>query len=140
MLDVLDVVALVASESANQKPLDVADIRVETTVSSNSNDIEVVISNEGSRTARIIQLEPALSMTARGVFNFSRLLEEGQLTLEPGQSVRVSMTPRGLLPEAKSPAYLSASILSAQLGQSFNVVTVEPAFCEVHVVDGVRMV
>ena len=135
-----DHVTVATSAFSNKGYFDLAAIRVETIVNSSNNDIRVVITNEGGQTARISQLEPVLSMTARGVFNFSRLLTDGRLILEPGQSVHVSMTPRGLLPEATSPAYLSASILSSQLRQSFNVITVELAFGEVQVLEDVRLV
>lgn len=139
MFDMLNK-AIPDDHACRSDKLDLADIQVETTVSSSDNHISVVISNQGNHTARITRVEPALSMTARGVFNFSRLLTQGRLTLAPGESAKVDLIPRGLLPEAASPAFLSASILASELRHSFRIMTEDPAIGRVQVLEGVRMV
>lgn len=70
---------------------DLADIEVRTTVSSVSNDIEIVLTNTGSAPVCITDMTPAEIHTARGKFDFNALLENGSLELASGENITVPL-------------------------------------------------
>lgn len=117
---------------------DIAQIDVYTRVSSSTNDVEVVIQNSGSQSARITQMTPSQTVTRRGTFEFAPLLKNGDLQLAAGQRVTVPMTPRAVVLDASSSAAQRAESLSDALRKSFSVVTENEAFAYVRVADTVR--
>lgn len=66
---------------------ELAQIDVHVWHSASINDIAIVFTNAGSETTTITQLTPNKLVAARGEFDFSELLKDGPLRLEPGQSV-----------------------------------------------------
>lgn len=79
------------SDLAAELPL--ADISVSARVSTATNDLEVVLTNTGNAATTITQVTPREMLVNRGRFDFSRLLQSGDLSLQPGQSVVVPMEP-----------------------------------------------
>ena len=129
---------LASASDVDSLPL--ADIQVYTRVSAASNDIEVVIQNAGAHPARITQMTPTQTSTRRGVFDFSSLMREGELTLAAGEQVSVGMTPHPVVLDASTTSQQRAASLSAALRRSFSVVTENDAFARVTVADGPRFV
>ncbi len=70
---------------------DLADIEVTTTVSSITNDLEIVLTNTGTESVAITDMTPAELHTARGKFDFNALVEQGSLELAAGEKVRVPL-------------------------------------------------
>lgn len=79
------------TEIAFDGTTDLADIEVRTSVSSVTNDIEIVLKNTGSTHASITDMTPAEIHTARGKFDFNALLENGSLELASGESISVPL-------------------------------------------------
>lgn len=117
---------------------ELAKISVYTRVSSASNDIEVVIQNTGAEDALITQITPSQTVTRRGTFDFSQLLDKGDVQLKAGQSIRVPMTPRTVVLDASTSATQRAQSLSDALRRSFSVITDHEAFARVEVSENVR--
>ena len=134
-LPLVDPGSSVLSES-----LSLADIQVQTRVSSLTNDIEVLISNVGATPTTITQMTPALTVTKRGQFDFAQLLTEGDITLAPGQYVTVPMTRHGSQISAADTSNNQAGSLTGALRRSFSVITENDSFAKVSVVDGMRFV
>jgi len=88
-------------------------LRVHTRVSVLTNDIEVVIRNVGSDTANITELTPSETVTKRGRFNFNELMKHGDLTIQPGQSVSVQMTPHPVVIDASAVTARAESLTEA---------------------------
>lgn len=114
-------------------------INVHSRLSASTNDIEVVITNIGDQAARITQLTPSQTNTQRGVFHFSKLLDEGELVLAAGQSTTVPMTPHSGVVDIATQAAQHARSLSAALRSSFSVITDNSAFARVNVMDGIKL-
>jgi len=92
---------------------DMAQIRVHTRVSVETNDIEVILTNNSDVTAHITELTPAETVTKRGRFNFAELMKQGELRIEAGESVSVPMTPHPVVIDASDVARRSASLNEA---------------------------
>lgn len=58
-----------------------------------SNDISVVLTNKGSETSVITAITPMQINLARGSIDFSELLAEGSVVLQPGESVVAPFKP-----------------------------------------------
>ncbi len=119
------------NNSENEDSL--SSLHVYTRVSASTNDIEVVIANTGKESARITQMTPSQTSTARGVFNFAQLMEQGDLVLEAGQSVSVPMTKHPVVVGTPVNAAKHASSLTQSLRSSFSVITDNDAFARVDV-------
>jgi len=65
------------------------DIQITVRLNSVTHDLEVLITNTSASTTTITNMTPAEIHTARGRFDFSALLEAGDVRLAPGQSVSV---------------------------------------------------
>ena len=119
---------------------ELADIQVDTRVSSVTNDIEVVVTNRSAQATRITQITPSETSTKRGRFNFDALLAKGDLTLAPGESVTVPMTPHAVVLDASTSAGERAHSLTSALKRSFSVITDNESFARVSIGDKVRYV
>lgn len=117
---------------------ELANIEVHTRLSAATNDVEVVVTNVGDQTARITQMTPSQTNTKRGVFHFSKLMDNGELVLEAGQSVSVPMTPHTVVLDATSNT-TRANSLSAALRSSFSVITENASFARVNIASGIRL-
>lgn len=104
-----------------------ADITVSSRISSVTNDIEVVIKNTGASSATITQMTPSYTVTHRGQFDFSKLLDGGELNLTPGQSVSVPLEQRRAVGQ-------SAPLMES-LRKSMSIVTEGQSFAKVNIVD-----
>lgn len=129
--------------------LPLADISVSTRVSTTTNDLEVVLTNSGESAATITQVTPLEMHVNRGKFDFSRLLQSGDLHLHPGQSVVVPMEPVrvnagariknnaqpmfAVTPMADSPT------LATALQKNISVVTEGDAWAKVTILDQSRL-
>ncbi len=114
-------------------------LHVYTRVSSSTNDIEVVIANTGKDTARITQMTPSQTSTARGVFDFAQLMDKGDLVLEPGQSVSVPMTKHPVTVGRPVSVEKHASSLINSIRSSFSVITDNAAFARVDVGSSIKL-
>ena len=126
------------NESVVNDMPDLASTKVHTRLSSASNDVEIVITNTGDQRTRITQLTPSHTSTKRGVFNFSNLMNNGDLVLDAKQSVTVPMTPHAMALADTTSAGQHAQTLTHALRSSFSVVTENSAFAKVDVMDGIR--
>lgn len=117
---------------------EIADLKLHTRVSALSNDIEVVITNVGQKRSLITQMTPSQTVTKRGHFDFSSLLENGDLCLAPGQSVTVPMTPNAVVLDASTNVGQRADSLTNALRKSFSVITENESFARVSIVDQIR--
>ena len=115
-------------------------IQLHTRVSSFTNDIEVVITNTGSSVARITQMTPSQTTTARGTFDFAKLMQRGELTLNPRESVVVPMLPHTQTANGSSALTPHAASLTKALRTSFSVITDNASFARVDVMEGMRLV
>lgn len=118
----------------------IVQISVYTRVSSSANDLEVVIQNTGSESARITQMTPSQTVNRRGTFDFSSLFDNGELKLAAGQSVSVPMTPHAVILDASTTAKQRAQSLTDALRKSFSVITENEAFARVDIAETVRFV
>lgn len=122
---------------------EIADLELQTRVSSLTNDLEVVITNKSEQATRITQLTPSLTSTERGYFDFSNLLKDGDLELGAGKSVSVPMRPYpNKLAAGTDVARRSRQAegsISAALKKSFSVITDNESFARVSIVDSIRM-
>ena len=64
-------------------------IAVTTRISTEDNDLEVVLTNESNQSVTITQLIPSQVDTARGSFDFSQVLDNGPRQIEIGESIYV---------------------------------------------------
>jgi len=64
-------------------------IAVTTRISTEDNDLEVVLTNQSNQPVTITQLVPSQIDTARGSFEFSQVLENGPRQLKAGESIYV---------------------------------------------------
>jgi len=65
------------------------DIHIGTRLASNTNDLEVVITNASNTEATITDMTPAEINTARGRFDFNTLFDSGELRLKASESIIV---------------------------------------------------
>lgn len=114
-------------------------LQVFTRISSSTNDVEIVISNKGKNAARITQMTPSQTNSARGVFNFSQLLDNGDLVLEAGQSVSVPMTKHPAIAGTPLSVANHASSLTNSLRSSFSVITDNAAFARVDIAGNIKL-
>ena len=114
-------------------------LHVYTRVSSSTNDIEVVIANTGNESARITQMTPSQTSTARGVFNFAQLMEQGDLVIEAGQSVSVPMRKNSVVVGTPVSAAKHASSLTHSIRSSFSVITDNDTFARVDVTGNIQL-
>jgi len=93
---------IVSAESAPSVPTETArqvwppvksssQLTVKSRVSSETNELEIVISNEGSEATTITQMTPTRLPTPRGSFNISNVLSDGPRHLAAGESVSIPM-------------------------------------------------
>jgi len=129
---------LSGSPSPDVNALPLADIQIHTRVSAVTNDLEVLVTNTGSSSTTITQLTPSVTVTKRGKFNFSQLLKNGNLTLAPGQSMSVPMTPHAVSVSSLETMNGQSQSLSEALRRSFSVVTENDAFAKVNVIEGMQ--
>lgn len=125
--------------SDSEAEASLSSLHVYTRVSSSTNDIEVVIANMGKDTARITQMTPSQTRTARGVFNFAQLMDNGDLVLEAGQAVSVPMTKNPLLVGTPVSVKKHASSLTNSIRSSFSVITDNAAFARVVVGSNIKL-
>ncbi len=123
---------------ANAGHAELADIEVSTRVSSITNDLEVLITNNGRSSTTISQMTPSVTSTKRGRFDFSALMKQGNIELAPGQSLSVPMRPHAHKVDATDTSGLHAHNLTDALRRSFSVITDNDSFAKVHVRDGIR--
>ena len=107
--------------------LELGSIEVTTRVSAISNDLEVAMTNVGKQRVNITHLTPRTMRVARGEFDFSALLSNGPLRLEPNQSVAVALK--------RMPVKIAvpAQSLHGTLKQTMSVITDNNAFASVSV-------
>lgn len=127
------------AEQISHEGAELSTIDVYTRVSSTSNDIEVVIANSGIHPARITQLTPSHTVTNRGTFDFTRLMRNGDLTLAPGESAAVPITPHPFdVTNVSTNTQQRSETLSRTLRSSFSVVVDNDAFAKVRIADNLR--
>ncbi|MBX2880003.1 MAG: hypothetical protein KTR32_08730 [Granulosicoccus sp.] len=129
-------------ESPHDRELEdhLARISVKTQVNSSVQDVEVLIRNEGDRVAHISHMTPSQTVTRRGTFDFSKLFDNGDLVLQPGQTVSVSMTPKAVVLDSSTTAIERARSVGIALRKSFSVITDSQAFARVEFDSAVRVV
>lgn len=101
---------------------DLADIQVATRVSSQTNDLEVVLTNTGSSAANITDMTPAKIDTVRGRFDFNALFDQGSIRLGAGESVSVAMQRHAVVLEANALASRTCD-LQAAIKRSLSITT-----------------
>ena len=114
-------------------------LQVFTRISASTNDVEIVISNTGENTACITQMTPSQTSTARGVFEFSQLMDDGDLVLAAGQSVSVPMTKHPAKIGTPVSVAKQASSLTNSLRSSFSAITDNAAFARVNVAGNIKL-
>jgi len=124
----------------SQTSAELSAIDVYTRVSSTTNDLEVVVANSGKHTARITQMTPSHTVINRGTFDFAKLMSNGTLTLAPGQSVTVPMTPHTVALNGSTSAQPRAETLISALRSSFSVIVDNQSFARVNVIENMRLV
>lgn len=127
-----------SSQEAADQAVGLARIQVHTRVSASSNDIELVITNISDEPVRITQITPSQTSTARGIFNISELLDNGDLGLNVNQSITVPMSRHSTSSADTSGAAQHAQSLCSALRSSFSVVTESDAFATVDIIEGLR--
>lgn len=115
-----------------------AELQVYTRISADNNDIEVVIRNTGDSTANITAMTPSQTATARGVFDFARLFDDGPVTLSSGKSVVVPMIPHTACVSTNPSCVMNARSLTQALRVSLSVITDYNSFAKVDVQNGLR--
>jgi len=106
-----------------------------------SNDLAVVITNRGTETRSITAITPQRLELPRGVIDFASLLESGDLSLAPGESVEVPLTPvlhKSIL-SGNGYGHFDRSIQN-MLKERVSITTESEAFAAVTVVPGPMLV
>lgn len=106
-----------------------------------SNDLAVVITNRGSETRSITAITPQRLELPRGVIDFAKVLESGELSLAPGESVEVPLTPvlhKAVL-SGSGYGHFDRSIQN-MLKERVSITTESQAFAAVTVVPGPMLV
>jgi len=78
------------TESKEQSP-DLGEFSLHVTHSWAQNDIAVVLTNNGSETRSITAITPLKLSLARGSLDFGKLIQDGPLSLEPGETVEIPL-------------------------------------------------
>ena len=125
-----------SSKASLANVTDLADIKVSTRISSQANELEVVLTNVGSVPANMTDMTPAVINTARGRFDFNALFIDGPVRLNVGDSISVPMQHHTVVFNGASIASRSAS-LGAALRQNISIVTDGDSLAAVNIVDGV---
>lgn len=102
-------------------------IAVTTQISTENNDLEVVLSNQSNQPVIITQLIPSQIDTARGRFDFSQVLDNGPRQLEAGESIYVPIEHHSVALSQQ----LSLSSLQETLQSNLSIVTDNDIFAAV---------
>ncbi len=113
---------------ANNLTGDLANIDIKVRVSVTSNDLELLISNTGAQATNITQLTPSHLQTARGYFDMQGILNDGPISLSPGESVTVPHTR-----QADNILSSTANTLIKDLQDRVSIITDNDAFAAVNV-------
>lgn len=100
---------------------ELAELEITTRLSSNKNDLEVVITNKGASTANITDMTPAQINSPRGTFDFNALFNEGAVSLKAGQSVSIPLQRHPV--SVSSSANIRTFPLSKSLKQNISIIT-----------------
>jgi len=114
---------------------DLADIQVATRISSQSNELEIVLTNIGEAPATITDMTPAQISTARGKFDFDALFDNGDVHLPVGESISVPMQHHRVVLDGSS-VLVRSSVLTDALKQNLSIVTDGDSLAAVSIVSG----
>ncbi len=114
---------------------DIVDIQVITRISPLKNDLEVVLNNISPFPTTITQLTPTQITTARGLFDFDALLENGPLKLGAGASVSVPMQRHTVVLDGSSISKRTFQ-LSESLRKNMSIVTDGNSLAALTILDG----
>jgi len=125
-----------SSAAASLSQTDLADIQVSTRISSQANELEVVLTNVGEVPANMTDMTPAVIDTARGRFDFDALFADGNVHLAVGESVSVPMQHHTVVMDGSSIGKRSV-VLRDALRQNISIVTDGDSLAAVDIVNSI---
>lgn len=111
--------------SSNKAP---SQFHIAVNLSSRTKEFEVIIRNTGAATTTITQMTPSYTITQYGQINFSSLFSNGELTLQPGQSVAVPLETNRTSRAASHNRYNHDRSIISTLKKAMTITTRESGF------------
>jgi len=116
-----------------------ADFKITTRLSPNSETVQVTITNTSGNSLRITDLSPARVSTTRGYFDFEAVLAKGDVHLSADETIVIPMTPYedSINPSNAEPR---SAFLSEVLSRTVTVTTNNDSLASVSVINGLVFV
>ncbi|MEE9322366.1 MAG: hypothetical protein V3U76_18140 [Granulosicoccus sp.] len=113
--------------AGSAKPLPVlSQVEVASRISSQHNDLEIVLTNTGEQTISVTQITPSMVDTPRGSFDLAAV-SRGRPSLAAGQSIRIPMRRHAVVLNDSSRAQRGQS-LEKILRERMSIITESDAF------------